>query len=92
MEDYEMIDTDVAIAYDELARAKKRKRRRVDVSEKSPFMSLKQVLELVPMSRSSIYLMIGRKEFPAPIKIGSRAIGFSKKEISEWIDEKLSRK
>ncbi len=56
----------------------------------SPFLGLRQVMELVPVSRSSIYLMIKNGEFPKQKQLGKRAIAWSKKEVMDWIQEKLS--
>ena len=64
-------------------------RRPRDASIISPFLSMRQVMELVPLSRSSLYLMINHGEFPAPKKLGERAAAWSKKEIEQWIAEKL---
>ena len=58
-------------------------------SDKSPFMGISQVLEIVPVSRSMLYLMIKSGEFPGQIKIGKRAAAWSKKEVNEWVADKL---
>ena len=45
---------------------------------------LPQVMELTGLSRSSIYLALSKEEFPKPVKIGRRAIGWPEKSIDEW--------
>ena len=45
---------------------------------------LPKVIELTRLSRSSIYLALSKEEFPKPIKIGRRAIGWPEKSINEW--------
>ena len=55
----------------------------------SPFMPLKEVMSTVLLSRSTIYLMMNRGEFPKPKKLGSRAAAWSRKEIGEWVEDKL---
>ena len=45
---------------------------------------LPQVMELTGLSRSSIYLALSKEEFPQPVKIGRRAIGWPEKSIDEW--------
>ena len=45
---------------------------------------LPQVMELTGLSRSSIYLALSKEEFPQPVKIGRRAIGWPVKSIDEW--------
>jgi prophage regulatory protein len=48
-------------------------------------LRLPAVQARVGLSRSSIYLRIARNEFPKPISLGARAIGFLESEISSWI-------
>ena len=48
---------------------------------------------LVPFSRSTIYLMISRGEFPKQISLGARAVGWLKSEIDQWVEFRIkSRK
>ena len=58
--------------------------------EVSPFLKIGQVLELVPVGRSSLYIMIAAGEFPKQINLSRNNVVWSRKEIKEWIDEKLS--
>ena len=93
------MDRDVISANDELQKIKQSGRagRKATgrgnqpriAGDASPFFGLNQVLELVPVSRSGIYHMIARGEFPAAKKLGSRSAAWSKKEVRDWIDEKL---
>lgn len=89
------MDREVAVAMDELQKINQRFGRRKSpnaprqASEKSPFLSNQQVLEIVPVSKSTLYLMIADNEFPAPIKLGKRSAVWSKKAVNEWIAEKL---
>lgn len=90
------MDRDVKIAYDELNKvaSKRMKRQKTNAarqaSSNSPFYSLEQVLELVPVSRSTLYLMMSDDEFPHQIKLGKRSAAWSKKEVNAWIDVKLN--
>ena len=45
------------------------------------FLRLPSVIEKVGLSRSQIYKLIQRGDFPEPVKIGPK--------ISVWIEEKL---
>lgn len=45
---------------------------------------LPDVMNMTGLSRSSIYLRISTKEFPKPIKIGRRAVGWPEKSIIAW--------
>ena len=45
---------------------------------------LPEVMSLTGLSRSSIYLRISVEEFPKPIKIGCRAVGWSEDSLIAW--------
>ena len=45
---------------------------------------LPEVMSLTGLSRSSIYLRISVQEFPKPIKIGRRAVGWSEDSLIAW--------
>ncbi|MCH9407161.1 helix-turn-helix transcriptional regulator [Pantoea agglomerans] len=52
---------------------------------------LPTVIERTGYSRSWIYELINQKQFPQPIKIGSRAVAFIEGEIDEWIEVLISK-
>jgi prophage regulatory protein len=41
------------------------------------------------LSRSSIYEKVQRNEFPAPVKIGERAVGWIETEIDAWVKARI---
>ena len=41
------------------------------------------------LSRSKIYDLITRDEFPRPIKIGASAVGWVEADIEAWINAKI---
>ena len=41
------------------------------------------------LSRSKIYDLITRDEFPRPIKIGARPVGWVEADIAAWINQKI---
>lgn len=43
------------------------------------------VEEITGLSRSSIYDMMARGEFPKPIRIGKRAVAWRESDIAEWL-------
>jgi prophage regulatory protein len=45
---------------------------------------LPTVIELTGLSRSSIYLAMSKGEFPKPVKLGRRSIGWPEHLIEEW--------
>ena len=38
------------------------------------------------LSRSTIYLRISEGNFPKPISLGGRAVGWIEEEITEWLN------
>lgn len=48
-------------------------------------LRLPQVLELIPIGRSSLYRLINEKAFPPPRKIGGMSL-WSRQDIRAWID------
>ena len=45
---------------------------------------LPDVMNMTGLSRSSIYLRVSTNEFPKPVKIGRRAIGWPEESIIAW--------
>jgi len=42
------------------------------------------------LSRSTIYLRISRGEFPAPVSLGGRAVGWVEESVERWLSEKVA--
>lgn len=45
---------------------------------------LPEVITITGLSRSSIYLRMSTNEFPKPLKIGRRAVGWTEDSIITW--------
>lgn len=54
-------------------------------------LSLSEVRQRVPFSRSTIYAKIGKAEFPAPIKISENRVAWDCAAIDAWIANKLDQ-
>ncbi len=52
-------------------------------------LRLPSVKDLTGLSRSTIYLRISKKEFPSPISLGGRAVGWVESDINNWLAEKI---
>lgn len=52
------------------------------------FIRRPEVESLVQLSRSTIYLMIQRGEFPAPVKLGRRAVAWRTEDVDDWIQRR----
>jgi prophage regulatory protein len=44
------------------------------------------VLALVPVARSTLYLLMQRSDFPKPVRVGGRVF-WDSSEISAWVQE-----
>ena len=53
-------------------------------------LRLPAVLERTGLSRSTVYLMISKDEFPASVSLGERAVGWVESQVDQWLDEKIS--
>jgi prophage regulatory protein len=56
------------------------------------FLRFPAVLAKTGLSRSTIYLKISRGEFPAPVKLGQRAVGWPETAIARWIAARIDAK
>ena len=45
-----------------------------------------EVLKLVPISVSGLYQKISDGEFPRPVKLGLRAVGWKKTEVLQYLE------
>lgn len=46
---------------------------------------LPQVKSLTGLSRSSIYAAVKRGDFPSPVSLGARAVGWMSSEVNNWL-------
>ncbi|MFT3816646.1 MAG: AlpA family phage regulatory protein [Rubrivivax sp.] len=57
----------------------------VSPSEQRPmFARMPSVVRFTGLGRSTIYRMIAAKEFPGPIKLGPRAVGWHWSDLDTW--------
>lgn len=47
-----------------------------------------EVEQLIGLSRSTIYEAIAQGEFPKPLRIGKRAVGWRQSTIDAWLAER----
>ena len=43
------------------------------------------------LSRSTIYLRISKQEFPRPVSLGGRAVGWLDNEVSAWLSRQIEK-
>jgi prophage regulatory protein len=51
------------------------------------FLRLKQVLNYIPLSKSTWFAGVGAGRFPAPVKLGPRASAYRVEDIRTLIDK-----
>ena len=51
-------------------------------------LRLPQVKARTGLSRSTIYLRVKNQEFPKPISLGGRAVGWPEEDVQNWIEGK----
>jgi prophage regulatory protein len=56
---------------------------------KQKLIRLPEVRQRVPLSRSMIYLLIQRGEFPKPISLGRRSVAWIEAEIDAWVASRI---
>ncbi|MGX9944992.1 helix-turn-helix transcriptional regulator [Bradyrhizobium denitrificans] len=56
-----------------------------------PMISIKEVLKLVPVSRSTLHRMVREKTFPQSHELSPMRVGFFLDEVVEW-QRKLAEK
>lgn len=61
-----------------------------NVTKPSQLLRFNSVQELTALSRTEIYRRIKNGTFPAPIKIGVRAIAWPSETIAQYIDSLAS--
>ena len=62
----------------------------VDPAGAVRILRLPQVQAQVGLSRSTIYLQVQEGTFPAPIKLGARAVGWLESDVHNWLTNRIS--
>jgi len=52
-------------------------------------LRLPAVKESTGLSRSTIYLRMANNEFPRPISLGGRSVGWLEEDIKDWLEKKI---
>jgi prophage regulatory protein len=53
------------------------------------FLRLPEVKAITGLSKTSLYALIKEKSFPAPVRLGPRAVAWVKSEIRQWAAERV---
>ena len=49
-------------------------------------LTIQEVVQMVGLSRASIYAMVKRDKFPGPYRAGTRAARWKSSDVQRWID------
>ena len=49
-----------------------------------------EVSDRTGLPRSSIYAKIQTGDFPRPIKLGARSVGWLESDVNQWVDDQIS--
>ncbi len=60
------------------------------MSSSNNIIRLPQTIQKTGLSRSTIYNLLSRGEFPQKIQLSVRSIGFLESEIDDWIEAKAA--
>lgn len=52
-------------------------------------LRLPMVMRVTGLARSTIYKLIAQNQFPAPIKLSKRAVGWLQSEIEGWVSSRV---
>ena len=48
------------------------------------------VERITGLSRSTLYAMIAEGDFPKPVRLGKRAVGWREADISAWLESRVT--
>ncbi len=51
---------------------------------------LPQVIEIVGLRRSTIYAKVATGEFPRPVRLGRRSVGWLASDVQDWITRQIA--
>lgn len=60
------------------------------MSTPNRIIDLPEVIERTSHKRSSIYSMVANNEFPKPIKLSARRVGWVESEVNDWIQSRIA--
>jgi prophage regulatory protein len=50
----------------------------------APLLRLRKVLEVTGLGRSTVYRMMSERTFPAPVRLGKRAVAWRSGDVEQW--------
>ncbi|HEJ7990393.1 TPA: AlpA family transcriptional regulator [Serratia liquefaciens] len=56
------------------------------------FIRLPEVLYITGLSRSTVYEMMSRKQFPVQVSLGGKNVAWLASEVEQWMDERIANR
>ncbi len=56
------------------------------------FIRLPEVLYTTGLSRSTVYEMMSRKQFPVQVSLGGKNVAWLVSEVEQWMDERIANR
>ncbi len=53
---------------------------------------LRDVLARTGLKRSTLYVRIGRGQFPKPVRLGPNRVGWVEQEVEDWIRARIAER
>ena len=54
-------------------------------------LKLPTVISRTGLGRSTIYAKVSKQEFPSPIQLSERSVGWLEADIEAWIEQRISQ-
>ena len=61
----------------------------INQADKYQILRLPDVMKMTGLSRSTIYVAISQDVFPKQVHLGPRSVGWLKREIDEWVKQRI---
>ena len=52
----------------------------------------KQVQERIGLARSSLYALIASNQFPRPVQLSARAVGWRESDVNAWLESRTTKR
>jgi prophage regulatory protein len=51
----------------------------------------KQVEQRIGLARSSLYALIAANQFPRPVQLSARAVGWRESDVTAWLESRVTK-
>lgn len=55
------------------------------------FIRLPELMQVIGLGKTTIYSLIKEGEFPRPVPIGGRAVGWVENEVIQWANDRIAK-